>query len=129
MTDQGPGFRNQPAARTAFRILGVVVTVVALFFLVRGITTFVGQMGSTAAPSADGMAEFIGGGFGLVVGLVLLNLGFMGAGARYSAGELAPVAKDTWQHITDGSSAKCSGCGSDNPDDARFCNGCGRPQT
>ena len=86
------------------RILGVVVTVVALFFLVRGITTFVGQMSSTAAPSADGMAEFIGGGFGL-------------------------VAKDTWQHITDGSSAKCSSCGSDNPGDARFCNGCGRPQT
>jgi hypothetical protein len=39
---------------------------------------------------------------GLPVGGWLLQLGFIGAGARYASGELAPVAKDTATFLTDG---------------------------
>ena len=83
----------------------------------------------------------------LGIGTMLLKLGYMGAVARYIAGETAPVAGDTINYLADethGSMRKiagaigeglrgtaavatvaCPACGHGNDADARFCDQCG----
>jgi hypothetical protein len=38
----------------------------------------------------------------LFVGIVMCMFGFLGALARYQAGEVAPVGKDTFNHLAEG---------------------------
>jgi hypothetical protein len=142
----GPGFRNQAGARTVFRVLGVLVVLVALtLMVVAGMEFF--TLEGFEEPTRFWMF-FVGIPL-LAVGGWLLQAGFMGAGARYASGELAPVAKDTAHYLTDGegflgvgtttsgstSSATpaagsatgpyCRSCGTRNDADARFCDSCG----
>lgn len=60
------------------------------------------------------------GGFGL-------QAGFLGAGARYVAGELAPTARDTLEYVGVGSDAAspCPRCGTPNDAQAGCCENCG----
>lgn len=136
-----PGFRNQPVARTAFRVLGVLVVLVALGLMtVAGMEFF--SLEGFDQPTRFWMF-FVGIPL-LAVGGWLLQAGFMGAGARYAAGELGPVAKDTAHYLTDGkgllgvgattsgattaalaTGPYCRGCGARNDADARFCDSCG----
>lgn len=95
-----PGFRNQSGARTVFRLLGVVVVLVALWLMVTAGMDFVAGLGSFEGPSKFWMF-FVGLPL-LAVGGWLLMAGFMGAGARYTAGEYAPVVKDSAHYLTDG---------------------------
>jgi hypothetical protein len=83
-------------------------------------------------------------------GAQLTMVGFMGAIARYQAGEIAPVGKDTFNYLADGTrdgvktvassiasgiadglspevveELRCGGCGEKNDGDASFCKKCG----
>jgi hypothetical protein len=137
----GPGFRNQSAARTVFRVLGVLVVLAALaLMVVAGMEFF--TLEGFEEPTKFWMF-FVGIPL-LAVGGWLLQAGFLGAGARYASGELSPVAKDTAHYLTDGkgllnvgtttsgaasagspTGPYCRSCGTRNDADARFCDSCG----
>ena len=59
-----------------------------------------------------------------VVGFGLLATGFLGAQARYAAGETVPVLEDSLEHLTSG--PHCRHCGVRNDEAARFCDSCGQ---
>lgn len=81
-------------------------------------------------------------GFILIfIGLTCLGYAYMGKVARYTASEMAPVAKDTTNYMIDGTKEEivdlvsrikgnnqksCPYCGDDNDFDAVFCDNCGR---
>jgi len=81
-------------------------------------------------------------GFILIfIGLSCLGYAYMGKVARYTASEMAPVAKDTTNYMIDGTKEEivdlvskikgnnqksCPYCGDDNDFDAIFCDNCGR---
>ena len=84
------------------------------------------------------------------VGLVLTGYGFMGSVARYWAGEMTPVAKDSFNYMADGTKegvqtiasavgkglglasaqspgVRCQKCNKENDAHAKFCEECGTP--
>lgn len=152
-----PGLRNQAGTRTVLRAVGLVLLVGGLAALGYGFVSFASgifsdDMGLDPAMSGPGdmgrsFALFAGGGFAAVVGFGLTSAGFMGATARYGAGETMPVVKDSAAYLTDGegllgvgrtvddaapgqahdaaTGPYCSRCGVRNDHDARFCDSCG----
>jgi hypothetical protein len=139
-----PGFARQSRYRTAFRALGAVVLVVGILVFGYGIRSVFGS--ADFPPAGWKIVCFIGGLPVIGVGLMLLQAGFLGAAARYGAGETMPVVKDSASYLSDGqgilgvgrtadgaarSSASggsgpyCRACGVRNDADARFCDGCG----
>jgi hypothetical protein len=140
---QPPGIRGQRVARTVFRIVGVVTLVVAVTFLVIGLKDFFASSDSFEGPHKFWMV-FVGI-FGLAIAGWCLQAGFMGAAARYTAGEAMPTVKDSAAYLTDGegvlgigrtvddaaastttaSGPFCSRCGTRNDGDASFCDRCG----
>lgn len=144
-TTPQPGLRQQSRARAGFRLLGVVLTPVGVVLLGVGFYRFV-----TFDPAywdsgpPEGFLMFALGGLLAVVGFGFLNAGFMGAAARYGAGETMPVVKDGATYLTDGKGLLgvgqtapdtatatatagpfCRQCGVRNDDSAKFCDGCG----
>jgi membrane protease subunit (stomatin/prohibitin family) len=87
----------------------------------------------------------------LFIGVTMCMFGFMGAVARFQAGEVAPVGKDTFNYFAEGTkgcvqtlatavgaglthgmagtdkTARCPKCGHPNDADAKFCDECGAP--
>jgi membrane protease subunit (stomatin/prohibitin family) len=82
----------------------------------------------------------------LFAGAVCCQFGFMGRVSRYVAGEVAPVQKDTFNYLAEGTqqgvrtlagavrdglaagksaAAECSKCHAANEPDAKFCAHCG----
>ena len=143
-TSRPPGIRGQAAARTTFRVVGVVLLVVAVGFLAVGLADFFGSMDSFDGPHRFWMV-FVGI-FGLAVAGWCLQAGFMGAASRYVAGETMPVVKDSAAYLTDGEGLLgvgrtvddpatgargealgpcCSKCGVRNDADATYCDSCG----
>jgi hypothetical protein len=138
---QPPGLRNQATARSAFRVLGAVVVLVALVMVVVAGIDFFGSLDSFEGPTKFWMF-FVALPL-LAVGGWLLQAGFLGMGARYASGELSPVAKDTAHYLSDGEGVLgvgrtssggggapatgpyCRQCGTRNDTDARFCDSCG----
>lgn len=137
-----PGFEKQAAARTSFRVFGLLLVGTGLALMVIGGFDFFGTVDSLEGPTKFWMF-FIGIPL-LGVGGWFLQAGFAGVGARYLAGEQSPVAKDTAEYLTEGkgmgnlgvSSATtlqggvaggpyCRSCGTRNDADARFCDSCG----
>jgi hypothetical protein len=144
MSTTGPGLRGQASFRIAFRVVGVVLLVVALVMLGLGLQSFFSSFGSDDGdfPSRFWMA---------FVGILLLapatwclRAGFLGVGLRYVAGETTPVLKDSAGYLTDGEGILgvgrtvddrpaetaqtgpfCSRCGTRNDAEAGFCDHCG----
>jgi hypothetical protein len=145
----GPGLPNQSGTRTAFRVLGISAVVVALAMLLAAGIDFFQAFNGAGQPSRFWMF-FVALPL-LGVGGWLLQAGFIGVGARYASGELAPVAKDTAAYLTDGrglfgvgasapgragadtgappaegaTGPYCRSCGTRNDTDAAFCDSCG----
>lgn len=126
-----PGFARQPQLRTTFRVLGSLVLVAGVAMFGYGI---VSVFGSTMEPSGIQILCFVGGLLVIGVGLMLLQWGFLGAAARYGAGETMPVLKDSAAYLSDGegvlgvgrtAGVHCSACGVRNDSAARFCDSCG----
>ncbi len=132
-----PGLRNQRGVRTGLRVGGAVALVVGLALVVAGGLDFFGSMNGPQMPTKFWM--FMVGLPVLAVGGFLLQAGFAGVGARYAAGEYAPVVKDAASYLTAGrgvvgagrtapeSGPYCRSCGTRNDAEARFCDGCGAP--
>ena len=126
-----PGFARQTQYRNLFRVLGVVLLVVGAVTCVWGFTSF---LGAEDFPGASTVVAFMGGFLVAAVGLMFLQWGFLGAAARYGAGETMPVVKDSAEYLSDGEGVLgigrsagpfCSRCGARNDGDARFCDSCG----
>ncbi len=145
-TPPPPGLRGQHGARTALRVTGVVLLVTALGLLAVGLADFFGSMNSFDGPHKFWM---------VMVGILMLGpagwclqAGFMGAAARYVAGETVPTVKASAAYLTDGegilgvgrtiddggraqpaapaaAGPYCSACGTRNDAEASFCDSCG----
>jgi len=145
-----PGLRNQPKLRNVFRVAGILLVGIGLVMIVICFSALFSTM--NADPLTDDSfgppKRFFLGFIGmpvLAVGGWCLQAGFMGAAARYSAGETMPVVRDSAAYLTDGEgilgvgrtvddapsgrSGKtgpfCSRCGVRNDEGARFCDACG----
>ena len=151
---------QSPVARNVFRVLGAVLILGGLFLVIRGGFAIAdsGQTSGTsytvdgdptnpfvgAPPTGEETTFSDGPGFGelgmvagglfmIVFGLGALNAGFIGAQARYAAGETAPAVRefgsalrgDPIGGVTPKSGKFCSECGGRNDDGARFCDACG----
>ena len=144
---QNPGLRQQSGVRTALRVLGLVMAPVGVVLVAVGFYRFVTfDSSSFDSGPPDGFLMFALGGIMAVVGFGLLSAGFMGATARYSAGETMPVVKDSAAYLSDGEGVLgvgrtvddvpaptagpyCRKCGAHNDGEASFCDHCGTALT
>lgn len=125
MTDN-PAFARNHATRNVLRVLGVVLLVAGLYLMITGVSQFVDDWNSENVDGGPGPILKAGaGGFLMIFGLGALNAGFLGAQARYAAGETMPVVKDSLDYVTERSGPFCSKCGVRNDAEARFCDACG----
>ncbi len=134
-----PGLRGQEQYRNAFRIAGILILGVGIVLTVIAFKSLADTMTSDTmdGPPKNFFLGFLGLPL-MAVGGWLMQAGFLGAAARYTAGETAPVLKDTASYLTDGEgvlgvgrtvddkpSKFCSSCGKPGDLDARFCESCG----
>lgn len=134
--------------RSVLRVVGPSVALAGLVFVVIGFGSFFASFGSFAPPRYFWCA-FVGMPL-LGVGIAICKFAFMGRVARYVANEVAPVGKDTFNYMADGTKegvqelasavgdglrsdsfaepkrvVRCHKCNLDNDSDANFCSGCG----
>lgn len=139
------------AIRGFLRTVGPVLIVIGALLLVVGVGSFFagfssfGRGGMVGPPQHFWMA-FVGMPI-LAAGLALTKWGYLGAAARYAAGEVAPVAKDAVNYLGEGAregvtavaeaikeglageeaeTAACPHCGEDNRPGAAYCHHCGQ---
>ena len=91
-----PGHRG---VRNVFRIVGPIIALAGLIFIIVGIVGFFSGFGLGSPKYV--WCPFVGMPL-LFVGTVLSVLGYMGRLARYQAGEIAPIGKDTFNYMADG---------------------------
>ena len=142
----GPGYADQARKRTLFRVVGIVSMGIAVVLIGIAITDFFQSFDSDPMSGSEPTKfwMFFAAMPFFLVGAACLNAGFMGAAARYGAGETAPVLKDSASYLSDGQGvlgvgrtvddrpaggttpgAFCSQCGAGHDRDARFCKSCG----
>ena len=88
------------ATRSLLRVVGPSVALIGLIFLIVGAVNFFSSFGGFEPPRLFWCC-FVGMPL-LFVGGLLSSLGFMGALARYTAGEHIPVATDAINDLADG---------------------------
>ncbi len=143
--------RGHQGIRDALRIIGPMVAAVGLILMGIGIVSAVGSIGSFGPPRHF-WCLLVGMPL-LFVGVVLTGAGFMGKVMRYQAQEMAPVAKDTFNYMADGTKdgvktmasalgrglaegglgsggtgeakVRCHKCNALEDTDAKFCSQCG----
>ena len=144
-----PGHADQARTRTILRVIGFTMLAAGLVIGAKagyGLLQEVTSPINVDDPSGAGTILTLGGaGFLVVFGLAFLNAGFLGASARYAAGETMPVMKDSAAYLTDGqghgqghpgpgqgvdeaqdaAGPFCTRCGVRNDAAARFCDACG----
>jgi hypothetical protein len=131
--------------RGVLRRVGPIVLGVGVIFMIVGLGSFFASFGSFESPRYFWCC-FAGMPL-IMVGVVMCQFGFMGAITRYQAGEIAPVGKDTFNYMADGTKGgvktvasaigaglnegmsgeviSCPKCGHANDDEAKFCDECG----
>ena len=88
--------------RKGLRTVGIILLVLGGGLVLLGFGSFFTAFGSHEMPKLF-PCLFIG--FPLVAaGIFCLKVGYMGVAARYVAGEIAPVAKDTVNYMSEGTS-------------------------
>jgi ribosomal protein L40E len=149
----GPGHTG---VRDLLRLVGPAVLGVGVLLIVIGVGSFFSAFGSFGTgnfgPPKYFWCVFLGMPV-LFVGIVLCGAGYTGAVNRYMAGEVAPVAKDTFNYMAHGTrdgvrdlatalgegiaagvagarehateEEACPSCGAASPAGAQFCPGCG----
>jgi len=139
--------------RGVLRLVGPTVALAGLVLTAIGMISFFGAFGGGGFPRYFWCA-FLGIPM-LGVGLMICQFAYMGKIGRYVAGESAPVAKDTFNYMAEGTqegveqmagafgrglaggtgsagesqevSIRCHKCNVVNDADAKFCDGCGAP--
>jgi RNA polymerase subunit RPABC4/transcription elongation factor Spt4 len=91
------------SARDTLRVIGPVIALTGLALIIVGTVDFFLAFGGDGPPKLF-WCPFIGIPL-LFVGSVLSTYGYMGKLARYQAQEIAPVAKDTFNYVAEGTSA------------------------
>lgn len=86
--------------RDLCRVVGPIVLGIGILMIIIGIGSFFTAFGGRSAPKYFWRA-FVGMPLAAVGGSIT-RFGFMGRVARYMAGEMAPVAKDTFNYMADG---------------------------
>jgi hypothetical protein len=140
-----PGLRNQPQLRNFFRVAGIILFGAGVLMIVLGFMALFGAMNDDSfGPPKQFFLAFVGMPV-TAVGGWCLQAGFMGAGARYAAGETMPVVRDSAAYLTNGEGILgvgrtvdaapaqqsgrtgpfCSKCGVRNDEGASFCDACG----
>ena len=120
--------------RTVFRVLGVLLMGTALVLIGIAAGDFFAAFGSDdfgAEPTRFWM--FFAALPFFALGGLFLQLGFVGAAAKYVVGEAAPALKTSMDQLgvgrypsaSTGSGPFCRSCGRQNDADARFCDSCG----
>jgi hypothetical protein len=129
--------------RAVLRTLGPIIVGIGLLFMLIGLGSFFSSFGSFEPPKYFWCA-FVGMPL-LFVGTVICMVGFLGSIARFIFGEAAPVQKDTFNYLAEGTqrgvktlaaaigegvSAEkpvvvCRQCNHGNDADANFCKNCG----
>jgi len=134
--------------RSILRGVGVSLLVFGGVLVVIGMVSFFAAFGREGPPRYFWCA-FVGMPVGFV-GLVLTSYGFMGSIARYSAGQMAPVGKDTFNYMAEGTKdgiqtvasaigeglrtgapasggvqVRCHKCNHANAPESKFCGQCG----
>lgn len=122
-----PGLVHQRGVRLACQIVGPVLLVVGLALFVAGVRAMFGHVDGFDTPSGADIARFMGGFLLFAIGLQVTRAGFLGASARYVSGEVSPVIKDAYTHVTERTGPFCTKCGARQDEDARFCDACGSP--
>jgi len=150
--------QSHDSARTVMRVVGPALILVGAVMFVTGILSFFtrfneeraefdrnfGKFGQRveAPESPDRFWMCFVGMPIAIVGIWLTRFGYLGAAARYVAGEAAPVARDTINYVLDGTEetirevadavrgdggkdVHCPKCGHGNDADAKFCDECG----
>ena len=95
--------------RNALRIIGPIIALIGLGFIVVGMVGFFRAFGSFGPPK-HAWCPFVGMPL-LFVGIVLSSYGYMGKVMRYGAQETAPVIKDTFNYMADGTQEGTDGGG------------------
>jgi ribosomal protein L40E len=136
--------------RAVLRLIGPVIAGVGLLFLVIGMVSFFSAFGGGGFPRLF-WCVFVGMPL-LAIGVSITKFAFIGAAARYVAGETAPVGKDVTNYMVAGTKDSirdvatavgegfaaagrpaterqliCRKCGAENEAGANFCHGCGSP--
>jgi hypothetical protein len=155
MSDETRIDPKHSSTRSVLRLAGPVVAGVGLILIIVGVASFftsfaaAGQ-GQHAGPPRLFWCFFLGIPL-LFVGAVMCMFGFFGAMARYVAAEGAPVQKDTFNYLAQGTkegvqtvatalgaglaasmaggkgTTPCPRCAQETEADARFCKHCGAP--
>ena len=136
--------------RNTLRVVGPIIALAGLGFMIVGFVNFFHAFGGTEPPRLF-WCFFVGMPL-LFVGGVLSSYGYMGRVARYAAEEMAPVGKDTFNYMADGTHegiktvagaigeglregglaggaqtmVRCHKCNALAPADAKFCGQCGQ---
>jgi ribosomal protein L40E len=136
--------------RAALRLVGPVIAGMGLLFLVIGLVSFFSAFGGGGFPRYFWCA-FVGMPL-LAIGVGITKFAYLGAVARYMAGEAAPVGKDVTNYMVAGTKDSirdvatavgeglaaagrqttdrqliCRKCGAENEAGANFCHSCGAP--
>ena len=145
MSDENRIDPNHLSRRAFLRVLGVALAAVGLVFLVIGIGSFFVSFG-TFEPPRYFWCVFVGMPL-LAVGLGICQYAFLGSVARFVAGEAAPVGKDTFNYMAEGTQegvrtvaravgeglasagVACPRCRHVNGAGAKFCSNCGAALT
>jgi hypothetical protein len=131
--------------RKVLRLAGPLILCVGVIFMIVGLGSFFSSFGGFGRPRYFWCC-FVGMPL-IMVGLVMCQFGFIGAITRYQAGEIAPVGKDTFNYMADGTkggvktvasaigaglsegmngaTVNCPTCGHANDAEAKFCDECG----
>ena len=89
-----PGHSN---VRNVLRVVGPILLGLGILFFIAGAVSFFIAFGGMEAPKLI-WAPFVGILF-MGIGGPMTQFGYMGKVARYAAGEMAPVAKDTFNYV------------------------------
>jgi ribosomal protein L40E len=136
--------------RSVLRVVGPCLLAAGAIFMLTGIGNFFVSFGSPEPPRYFWCA-FVGIPL-LGIGGMVTSYAFLGAVTRYTADEVAPVGKDVFNYMADGTkgavrdlasavgeglglrppgaeppAVRCPKCDADNETSASFCKHCGAP--
>lgn len=131
--------------RQILRVVGPGIILVGLVFVAIGLISFFSSFGSFGPPRYF-WCVFVGMPL-IALGSAITKFAFMGSVLRYMSAESAPVGKDTFNYLADGTQGgvrtmaravregfspvdtACPQCGHGNDADAKFCDECGQPMS